>query len=311
MPVDPQTQVIIDLLDRGGAADLIHGTPEQARAFLRLSAQADPSTQVPVGSVEDRHISGPAAPLPVRVYRPGASGPAPTVVFFHGGGMVTGDLESHDDHCRLICRDVDAVVVSVDYRLAPEHPFPASFDDCLAATRWVAENVGSLGGDPERVAVAGDSAGGNLAAAVAVAASTEGPHLAAQMLVYPKTDLTDNPAYRSRIDNAEGYFLTSALADWFVQHWIDERDVRDPRASVILAEDLSAVAPAVIGVGEYDVLRDETQAYATRLAESGVDVVMHTFAGLIHGFYGMGLMSEAAASAVRALNADFRRVLQT
>ena len=130
------------------------------------------------------------------------------------------------------------------------------------------------------------------------------------MLVYPKTDLTENPAYRSRVDNAHGYFLTSELADWFQHHWIAERDVRDPRASVILAEDLSAAAPAVIGVGEYDVLRDETEAYAARLVEAGVEVSAHRFEGLIHGFYGMGLMSDAAAAAVAVLNDEFRRLLE-
>jgi len=309
MPVDPQTQVIIDLLTSSGAADLTRGTAQDARAFARLSTRADPSTKIPIDAVEDQHIPGPGGPLALRIYRLNTAGPTPTIVFFHGGGMVTGDLDSHDDHGRLLCRDVDAVVVAVAYRLAPEHPFPAAFEDCLAATRWAADHISSLGGDPDRLAVAGDSAGGNLAAAVAIAARTEGPRLAAQLLVYPKTDLTDSDAYPSRIDNAEGYYLTGELAEWFQDHYIAADQVRDPRASVILAEDLSSVAPAVIGVGEYDLLRDEVEAYADRLTHAGVNVVLHRFDGLIHGFYGMGLMSSASAAAVSTLNTAFRGLL--
>ncbi|MEC3975760.1 alpha/beta hydrolase [Amycolatopsis sp. H20-H5] len=309
MPVDPQMQIIIDLLESSGAGELAKGSPQDVRGFLRISAGADPSNTVQVGSVDDQDIAGPAGPLTVRIYRPETTGPAPTVVFFHGGGMVAGDLDSHDDHGRMICRDVGAVVVSVAYRLAPEHPFPAAFDDCLAATRWAVDAIATLGGDPDRLAVAGDSAGGNLAAAVAIAARTDGPQLAAQLLVYPKTDFTEDTAYQSRIDNAEGYFLTGELADWFQGHYISPDDIRDPRASVLLAEDLSGVAPAVIGVGEYDLLRDEVTAYGKRLEGAGVAAVVHCFDGLIHGFYGMGLMSDAAADAVRTLNADLRRLL--
>ncbi len=309
MPVDPQIQVIIDLLAQSGAADLVRGTPQQARAFARLSTRADRSALVQVGSIDDQHIVGPGGALAVRIYRPQRVGPVPTVVFFHGGGFVTGDLDSHDDHGRMICRDVEAVVVSVAYRLAPEHRFPAAYQDCLAATRWAAENIASLGGDPDRLGVAGDSAGGNLTAAVATAASTAGPRLAAQMLIYPKTDFTDNAAYQSRIDNNEGYYLTGELSDWLHNHYIAAEDVRDPRVSVIFAEDLTRVAPTVVGVGEYDLLRDEVEAYAARLSEAGVKVVLHRFDGLIHGFYGMGLMSTAAADAVSTLNGDFRRLL--
>jgi len=159
--------------------------------------------------------------------------------------------------------------------------------------------------------VAGESAGGNLAAAIAIAARTSGPRLAAQLLVYPKTDLTENRDYPSRTDNAEGYYLTGDLAVWFQDHYISKDDIRDPRASVILADDLSGVAPAVIGVGHYDLLRDEVVAYAARLTEAGVEVALHRFDGLIHGFYGMGMMSVAAADAASTLNADFHRLLHT
>lgn len=312
MPVDPQTETIIELLNQSGAADLINGTPQEARTFARLSARVDPSTKAQIGSVDDdQHITGPGGPLTVRVYRPDTTGPKPTVVFFHGGGMVIGDLDSHDDHCRLICRDVDAVVVSVEYRLAPEWPFPAAYNDCVTATQWAADNISTLGGDSTRLAVAGDSAGGNFAAAVAINSRTHGPSLAAQLLIYPKTDFTENANFQSRIECAEGYYLTGDLARWFQDHYISEDDIRDNRASVILADDLSGIAPAVIGVGEYDLLRDEVEAYAARLTEAGVEVRLHSFDGLIHGFYGMGLMSTSAAHAVSALNADFHRLLHS
>src|SRR5947209_20089995 len=171
VPVDPQINAILQLLAQSGAPSLAIGTPEQARAAFRFTPvdMRNPSTLAPVGSVDNQQIEGPGGPIPIRVYRPQTTGATPTVVFFHGGGFVIGDLDTQDDHARLICRDVDAVVVSVDYRLAPEHPFPAGLEDCLAATRWVAEHVGELGGDADRIAVSGDSAGGNLAAAVALA----------------------------------------------------------------------------------------------------------------------------------------------
>jgi len=309
MPVDPQTQTILKMLNDIGAEKFGSGTPEQARAFSRdnrFAAKADPAKLAQVGSIDDRTIAVPHGKLAVRIYRPAHSGPAPTVVYFHGGGFVIGDLDSHDDHGRLICRDVDAVVVSVDYRLAPEHRFPEPLNDALAATRWAAAHIDLLGGDPDRLAVAGDSAGGNLAAAVAVAARTTGPRLAAQLLVYPKTDMTDNDAYKSRVDYSDGYFLTGAIATWFQDHYLSAADAHDPRASVILAPELSDVAPAVVGVGEYDLLRDEVVAYAQRLAAAHVPVALHVFPGLIHAFYGMGLMSSAAADAISVLNNDFR-----
>ena len=311
MPVDPQINAILQLLASTGAPSLASGTPEEARAAFRFTTvgMRDPSTLAEVGSIEDREIDGPGGRIPVRVYRPRSTGTAPTVVFFHGGGFVIGDIETHDDACRLICRDVDAVVVSVDYRLAPEHKFPAGFEDCLAATRWAAAHIDALGGDPTRLAVAGDSAGGNFAAAVALAARGTGIHLAAQLLIYPGVDFTDDDTHRSRIDNAEGYFLTAEDMQWFRGHYISDEHALDPRASVLHAEDVAGVAPAVVGVGEFDPLRDEGEAYAKKLSDAGVEVLLHRFDGMVHGFYGMGTISPAAAAAVQTLNADFRKLL--
>src|SRR5436305_1872757 len=242
---------------------LASGTPEQARAAFRFTTvdMRDPANLAAVASVADQQIDGPGGPIPVRIYRPATAGPVPTIVFFHGGGFVIGDIETHDDHGRLLCRDVEAVVVSVDYRLAPEHKFPAGFEDCLAATRWAADNIASLGGDAGRLAVAGDSAGGNLAAAVALAARDHDLSLRAQLLIYPGVDFVDDDSHPSRIENAEGYFLTAEDMTWFREQYIDEKHVRDPRASVVHPEDLTGVAPAVIGVGEFDQLRDECEAY--------------------------------------------------
>jgi acetyl esterase len=312
VPVDPQINSILSLLAQSGTPSLANGTPEQARAAFRLMTVdlRDPSTLAPVGAVDNQQIDGPHGPIPVRIYRPEASGELPTVVFFHGGGFVIGDLDTHDDHARLICHDVEAVVVSVDYRLAPEHKFPAGFDDCLAATRWAAANVDWLGGDADRLAVAGDSAGGNLAAAVAIAARDEGLRLAAQLLIYPAVDFSDDDSYPSRIDNATGYFLTADDMLWFREQYVDDRFRHDRRASVLHASDVSGVAPAVVGVAEYDPLRDEGEAYARKLFEAGVEVLQHRFDGLVHGFYGMGPLSAAAKAAVATLNTDFRKLLR-
>jgi acetyl esterase len=313
MPLDPQIAEILQLMQQLGAPTLASGTPEQARAGMRLMTvdMRDPATLAPVRSVSDSTIAGPAGDIPLRVFRPEADGPVPTVVFFHGGGFVIGDLDTHDDQTRLLCRDVGAVVVSVDYRLAPEAKFPAGFDDCLAATRYVGEHIDEFGGDADRLAVAGDSAGGNLAAAVAVACrDAGGPTLAAQLLLYPVVDFAADGPYPSRVENAEGYFLTAEDSAWFHEQYTDEGfDPADARASVIKTTDLAGLPPAVIGTAEFDPLRDEGEAYAALLADAGVKVVQHRFDGMIHGFYGMGAVSAGAADAVKTLNADLAALI--
>jgi len=308
--LDPQTAGLLSLIESANAPALAQGTAEQARAgFRTLTVHLrDPSTLAPVRDVQDRTLPDGTA---VRVYRPDVDGPVPTVLFFHGGGFVLGDLDTHEDQARLLCRDVSAVVMSVDYPLAPEAPFPAGFDACLAATRWAADSVDELGGDPGRLAVAGDSAGGNLAAAVALAVRQTGPRLAAQLLIYPAVDLDEQgEPYASRVDNAVGYFLTAQDMGWFAEQYLPAGiDRRDPRVSVLHVPDLAGVAPAVIGTGEYDPLRDEGDAYAERLGQAGVPVRHHRFPGLIHGFYGFGTFSAASADAVAALNADLKDLL--
>ena len=314
MPLDPPIAAVLQLLaDSGTPMSMVNGTPEQAREGFRTMTVGirDPATLAQVRSVEDGTFPGPAGDVAIRTYRPDAEGPVPTIVYFHGGGFVIGDLDTQDDHARLLCRDVNAVVVSVDYRLAPEQPFPAGFEDCLAATRWVADHIADLGGDPDRIAVSGDSAGGNLAAAVALATKDSGPRLAAQLLLYPGVDFREDDAlHPSRVENGEGLFLTAEDMRWFRNHYLqDEEHASDPRASVLLAPDLTGLPPAVIGTGEYDPLRDEGEAYGKALEEAGVKVVVRRYDGLIHGFFGMGAWSPACAAAAQDLCEELRALL--
>ncbi len=312
MPLDPVLKTVLDLMAASGSPSLASGTPESARAGFRALTVGlrAPGSLAEVGSVEDGSVDAPAGPVPIRTYRPATAGPHPTVVFFHGGGFVIGDLETHDDHARLLCRDVDAVVVSVDYRLAPETPFPGGYDDCLAAYRWVVEHAADLGGDVTRLAVAGDSAGGNLSAAVALAARDAGSPLKAQLLLYPAVDFVQGEDHRSRVENASGYFLTAEDMRWFGDHYLsDVAHAEDPRASVLKAPDLSGVAPAVVATAEFDPLRDEGDAYAAALETAGVPVLHRRYDGLIHGFFGLGPVSPACAAAVRELCADLKGLL--
>jgi len=312
MPLDPAIAGVLSLLASLERPTLSSGTPEAARAAFRFSTVGlrQPATLAPVRAVEDTTVPGADGPLRARIYRPEGDGPVPALVFFHGGGFVIGDIDTHDDQARLLCRDAGVVVLSVDYRLAPEHPFPAGYDDCLAATRWAGDNLAALGGD-DRLAVGGDSAGGNLAAAVALACRDGGPRLAAQLLIYPGVDFEPDAPFPSRVDNADGYFLTVDDMTWFGDHYLPPgADRRDPRAAVLHAPDLGGVAPAVLATAEFDPLRDEGDAYAAALAAAGVPVVHHRYDGLIHGFFGLGVVSPAAAAATLELCRDLRGVLE-
>ncbi len=301
MPVDAEVQTLLDTLDAMGISSLKADTAEEARAGFRvLTVDArDPDSVVPVGEVEDLTVAGGEGDRPARLYRPERTDgqPLPVLVFFHGGGFVIGDLDTHDNQARRLCRDLQALVVSVDYRLAPEHPFPAPLDDCFAATRSVAEHAAELGGDPTRLAVGGDSAGGNLATTVTQRCRDEnGPTLAAQLLLYPVTDLS-TPDRPSRVENAEGYLLTHDDMTWFESAYVTDEQVTDPLASPLLA-DLRGLPPAVVVTAEYDPLRDEGDAYAEALRAAGVPVTHERFDGLIHGFFGMGPLSAACEQAV-------------
>lgn len=283
MALDPEVVPLLEFFETMAFPDPRSVPPQELREILQLPR---PEQVTPVASVEQLSIDGPAGPVTVRVYQPGASAPAPMLLYFHGGGWVVGDLESHDEVCRQLSVGVGAVVVSVEYRLAPEHPFPAGLEDCFAATRWASDNADALGGDSHRLVVAGDSAGGNLATAVCLLARERGgPEIAHQLLIYPVTDHNlETASYR---DNAEGYFLTRDMMEWFWEQYLpDAAQPADPLAAPLQAE-LAGLPPATVITAGYDPLRDEGIAYAEKLAAQGVPVEQREFEGLIHGFIGM------------------------
>ena len=301
MPLDPGTAALIQLIDAAPYPPMSEGTPETARkAFRAMTVDlVTPESQVPVGSVEDLTVAG----VPARLYRPTGDGPFPTLVFLHGGGFVIGDLDTHDQTCRSFCSGADVVVLAIDYRLAPEAPFPAAADDALAAVTWAADHLAELGGN-DVLAVAGDSAGGNLAA---VAAQALRGRVAAQVLLYPATHMSGD--YPSRTENGEGYFLDIATMLWFGAHYLGEAaDLDDARHSPILGP-LEGLPPALVVTAEYDPLRDEGEAYAALLEKAGVLVESVRYDGLVHGFIDMGMMSPVAAAALADVIARTRTLL--
>ena len=314
-PLDPVIAEIIPLLPLRDPDTM---TPQSARESLRALAAARAAVPPPpVHSVDDTEVKGAATALPARVYRV-SHGKSPTVVFFHGGGWVAGDLETHDRQARLLAIETGAVVVSVDYRRPPETRFPGAFDDSFAAMRDVIARVAEFGGDHVRVGVAGDSAGGNLAAAVAIACRDAGINLAGQLLVYPVTDAAgnfadpkENARFPSRAENAEGYFLSRAVMEWFAGQYLDDaKHGEDWRVSPLRAESLAGLAPAIVCTAWFDPLRDEGNAYADALQAAGVATKRHHGAGLIHGYFGLGEASETARFEAQRARADFRALLE-
>lgn len=312
-PLDPVIAQIIPLLP---PLDADTATPQNVREGLRAIAAGAKAPPPQVESITDISIQGAVDRIPARVYR--LSGDrSPTVVFFHGGGWVAGDLETHDRQARRLAIETCAVVISVDYRRAPETRFPGAVEDCFAAVQDVLLRIAEFGGDNLRVGVAGDSAGGNLAAVVAIACRDAGIKLAAQLLIYPATDLAGNFAdgkenvhFPSRIENEKGYWLSRAITEWFVGQYLgDSKHGLDWRASPLRAERFAGLAPAVIGTAWFDPARDEGQAYADALEKAGVATKRHHGAGLIHGYFGMVAVSEAARLEVQRVCADFRALL--
>ncbi len=309
MPLDPQIQQVIDVMQSLNFPGLSALPVEQARQAIAMMGGDRPEPPA-VADVTDRTIPGPDGDVPVRIYRPAGATPGealPVVVFFHGGGWVIGSIDTHDITARELANGSGAVVVSVEYRLAPEHRFPAAADDSWAATTWVAEHAAEIGADGSRLAVAGDSAGGNLAAVVALHARDAGLPLRLQLLIYPATDASMGTV--SIRDNGTGYFLTEADMDWFYGHYTatNDRSARPAhwRLSPMLAPDLSGVAPALVITAEFDPLRDEGEAYAEKLRAAGVEVTATRYDGMIHGFFGMTAnvdrAREAMAQATTAL----------
>ena len=305
MPLDPQAQAILDMIAAMGTPPIEEMSVEQARTMLNLNEMG--GTPEPVARVEDREIPGPYGPTPIRIYTPEGVGPFPVLVYFHGGGWVLGNIEGHDNVCRVLTNAAKCVTVSVDYRLAPEYKFPAAAEDSYAATKWVAENTAKLNGDATRIAVGGDSAGGNLAAVVSLMARDQGgPNLVYQLLIYPVTDY-HQPGTPSYQENADGYFLTRDAMVWFWQHYLnDEAEAKIPYASPLQAKDLSGLPPAMVITPEYDPLRDEGEMYAARLKEAGIPVTIIRYPGMIHGFVSMAGVLDQGKKAINDAAKELR-----
>ena len=299
MPVDPQIRA---LLDRGTGVPATHTlqVAEARRQYeARIALMAPPP---PMAKVLERSIDGPGGAMKLRVYTPAGSGPFPLMMFFHGSGFVLCSLDTHDGMCRNLASGIGCVVVSVDYRLAPEHKFPKGPDDCLAATRWAADHAAELGIDPARIMVAGDSAGGNMAAVTALRLRDEGgPKLCGQMLLYPVTDY-HTPGTPSYAENADGYGLTRDTMEWFWGHYLTSpTEAENPHASPLRARDVTGLPPAYVTSAEYDPLRDEAERYGMRLRQAGVPTEITRFPGMNHGFlFWVGIVGAADSAMAEA-----------
>ena len=295
MPVDPQVQEFLDQIAALGLPPHYEVGAVQARENAKLRPRA---VGPEVGAVEDRTVPGGDVDVPVRVYWPEGDGPFPMLVWIHGGGMVVGTIETCDAACRRLCLGAECVVISVGYRLAPEHPFPAAPEDCYAAVAWASGNAESLKGDASRLAVGGESAGGNLAAAVALMSRDRGgPSLVHQSIINPMLDLDfDTESY---LRNAEGYFLTRRTMMWYWEQYLQSAEDKDnPYALPLRAGDLSGLPPALLLAGEYDPLLSETEAYAARLQAAGVPATFTHYPGASHNFYNMPPTVDVAVRAM-------------
>lgn len=315
MQLDPQLRPLIDAMMSDPNTKPTHEqSPAEARMGYRaLGTMFGPGEEV--GRVENRTIPGPAREIPLRIYSPEGDGPFGVLIFFHGGGFVIGDLESHDKECRALCNRANCLVVAVDYRLAPEHPFPAAPNDCFAALEWVGGHAGEFRGDPKRIAVGGDSAGGNLATVVALMARDRGgPALRFQLLIYPAIDARDNDLYKSRDQNAAGPILLRETIKYFTNHYFrgcKDRDAAraDVRASPILAPSLKGLPPALVITAELDVLRDEGEAYARALEAAGVSTGLRRYDGQPHAFLQLAPMLDAGKLALDEAGSALRKHL--
>lgn len=307
MPLHPQLQALRAQRVATAMTPLYEMSVEQARAADLAAIQAEAGTPEPVARVQDQTISGPTGDIPIRVYAVADPGPLPVLVYLFGGGWVLGTIDTSDAVCRRLANATRCVVVAVGYRLAPEHRFPAAVQDCYAATCWVAAHAEAVGGDAARLAVGGDSAGGNLAAVVAqLARDRGGPPLVQQVLVYPVTDyLPDNESVRQASDP---YFFNARSMAWYWQHYLaDPADGGSPLAAPLRAASLRGLPPALVITAEFDPLRDEGEQYAARLAAAGVPVEHTRYHGMVHGFVGMAGILDDARSALDQIAATLGR----
>jgi acetyl esterase len=302
MPLDPQAAAFLKQAADAGAPPIGSLPVAETRAMLS-SLFLPPGPREAIKKIENRVVEQSGVKIPIRIYTPEGTGALPILIYYHGGGFVIGDCEAYDIPCRALANGAGCLVVSVDYRLAPEHKFPTPVEDCYAAAVWISAHAAELGGDPKRIAIGGDSAGGNLSAVVAqMARDRKGPSIAFQLLIYPVTDYEPNtPSSKA---NAEGYLLTKSAMDWFWGHYLSNpSDGAKPYASPRRATDFSKLPPALVITAEFDPLRDEGVAYAQKMQQAGVKVKHSDYLGMIHGFFSLGhvlnrskdLMNECCA----------------
>lgn len=309
MPLDKQSQAMVDQLNAPEAPKIEKLAPPQARETFNKVWPTLGGTPAPVAKIENREIPGPAGKIPVRIYTPEGPGPFPVLVYFHGGGWVICSLDTHEPVCRALTAGAGCVTVSVDYRLAPEHKFPAAPNDSYAATKWVADNAASLNCNPAHLAVGGDSSGGNLAAVVCLMARERGgPKIAFQLLIYPATDSSFEQA--SHRELAEGYFLTRSRMMWFYGHYLTDQDKLNPYACPLRANDLKGLPPALVITAEFDPLRDEGEDYGRRLRAAGVPVTVSRYDGTIHGFISMAGVIDKGKRGLEEASAALRTYLR-
>ncbi len=308
MPLSLKMRAVL-LVARLSGGKPLHELPVAEARRATVMRVGKSRAAAPVAGIADRVIPGPAGDIPIRIYTPEGVGPFALLVYFHGGGFVVGSIDGADMICRALCRGAGCMVVSVGYRLAPEHTFPAAPDDCLAATRWAAGHAAELGADPARLAVAGDSAGGNLAAVTALRIRDEGgPPLRGQLLIYPVADY-HTPPTPSYLANADGYLLTRAMMIWFWGHYLNHAgEADDPHAAPLRAPDLAGLPPALVITAEFDPLRDEGERYAERLQAAGVPAVVTRYDGMIHGFLLLADLFEESRRATNEASAWLRQI---
>ena len=309
MPLDPQVEKVLKDTAALGLPDYQDLSPAEARKQMRYYSPAV-QAELSVKKVVDRQIPGPAGDFPIRLYYPAGDAPFPTVVYFHGGGWVIGDLETHHAFCHALAKTSGCLVVAADYRLAPEHRYPAAVEDAYAATKWVVENPKHIQADPDRLAVCGDSAGGHLAAVVSMMArDRKGPRIDLQVLIYPITDYNfDTPSY---IENKDGLNLTRDLMKWFWNHFMnDESEADDPYVCPLRAKNFADLPPALILTAGYDPLRDEGEAYGQKLQKAGVKVTLTRYSGMIHAFIRMTAQLDKANEALGEVSGTLRDVFK-
>ena len=307
MTLDPQAKALLDKIEQSDTPPYNTLPVQEARELYDRASELAQGQPPAPQSVSALKIPGPASELDALLYRPDESGKLPVLIYFHGGGYTIGSLKSHDCVCRTLCVEAHCIVISLDYRLAPEHKYPAAVDDCFTATQWIANNIHSLGGDGQRIAVGGDSAGGNLAAVVCIKAREAGaPVLVHQLLIYPGTDMSCS--FPSHKTFGQGYRLTNELIDWFYQHYFEADSNKDSwLASPLNADDLSELPPAFVLSAGFDPLQDEDKAYADKLAQAGVPVKYSHYPGMLHGFIAMPGLFDKAREALSECAAELRK----